>query len=121
VRMAVDMQRKVARLQNEWKSFGHPIGVGIGINTGFMTLGSIGSDHFKDYTVIGTQVNLAARLESMARPGQILVAHRTYSRAKNHVEAEAIGEIKVKGIHAPVMVYDVKAATDGPGDQMVAV
>jgi class 3 adenylate cyclase len=121
VRMAVDMQRKVARLQNEWKTFGHPIGVGIGINTGFVTLGSIGSDHFKDYTVIGTQVNLAARLESMAQPGQILVAHRTYSRAKNHVEAEAIGEIKVKGIHAPVMVYNVKAATDGPGDQLVAV
>ena len=56
VRMAVDMQREVAQLQNEWQTFGQPIGVGIGINTGFVTLGSIGSDHFKDYTVIGTQV-----------------------------------------------------------------
>jgi class 3 adenylate cyclase len=89
--------------------------VGIGINTGFVTLGSIGSDHFKDYTVIGTQVNLAARLESMAKPGQILVAHRTYSRVKDHVEAEAIGEVKIKGIHSPVMVYNVKTVTDGQG------
>jgi class 3 adenylate cyclase len=121
VRMAVDMQEKVAQLQNEWQTFGQPIGVGIGISTGFMTLGSIGSDYFKDYTVIGTQVNLAARLESMARPGQILVAHRTYSRVKDHVEAEAIGEIRVKGIHSPVMVYNVKTATDGPGAHLIAV
>ncbi len=121
VRMAVDMQRKVAHLQNEWQTFGQPIGVGIGINTGFMTLGSIGSDHFKDYTVIGTQVNLAARLESMAKPGQILVAHRTYSRVKDHVEAEAIGEIKIKGIHSPVMVYNVKTVTDGQGTPLITV
>jgi len=108
-------------LQIEWQTFGQPIGVGIGISTGFMTLGSIGSDYFKDYTVIGTQVNLAARLESMAKPGQILVAHRTYSRVKDHVEAEAIGEIRVKGIHSPVMVYNVKTATDGPGAHLIAV
>jgi class 3 adenylate cyclase len=121
VYMAVDMQRKVAQLQNEWQAFGQPIGVGIGISTGFMTLGTIGSDYFKDYTVIGTQVNLAARLESMAKPGQILVAHRTYSRVKHHVEAEAIGEIKVKGIHSPVMVYNVKNAADGPEAQTITV
>ena len=121
VRMAVDMQRRVSQLQHEWQAFGQPIGVGIGINTGFMTLGSIGSEYFKDYTVIGTQVNLAARLESMANPGQILVAHRTYSRVKDHVEAESIGEIRVKGIHTPVMVYNIKNATDGPGNHPLAV
>jgi class 3 adenylate cyclase len=121
VRMAVDMQRKVSQLQNDWQIFGQSIGVGIGISTGFMTLGTIGSDSFKDYTVIGTQVNLAARLESMAKPGQILVAHRTYCRVKDHVEAEAIGEIRVKGIHFPVMVYNVKTATVGPGGHLIAI
>ena len=83
--------------------------MGIGINTGYMTVGNIGSDMHMDYTVIGNQVNVAARLESLAKPGQILVSQRTYSRVSDIVEAEEIGEINVKGIHNPVMItYNIK-------------
>jgi adenylate cyclase len=108
VMMAVDMQKKVTELRKEWLQYGHELGIGIGINTGFMTLGNIGSDIHRDYTVIGNQVNVAARLESLAEPGQILISQRTYSRIRDLVKVEEVGRIRVKGIHHPVMTYSVK-------------
>ena len=108
VRMAIDMQKKVADLKKEWLQYGYELGVGIGINTGYMSVGNIGSDMHMDYTVIGNQVNVAARLESEAKAGQILVSQRTYSRVKDFVEVEEIGKIKVKGIHNPVMTFNIK-------------
>ena len=108
VLMAIDMQKKVVELKDDWLHFGHELGVGIGINSGYMTVGNIGSDIHRDYTVIGNQVNVAARLESQAKSGQILVSHRTYSRVGDLVEVENIGEVRVKGIHSPVVTYNVK-------------
>jgi class 3 adenylate cyclase len=108
VRTAVEMQRKVVELKDEWLRFGQELGIGIGINTGYMTVGNIGSDQHKDYTVIGNQVNVAARLESLAKPGQILISQRTYARARGGAEAEKVGEIRVKGIYYPVLTYSVK-------------
>jgi class 3 adenylate cyclase len=108
VLLAIQMQRKVASLRKGWRYFGHPLEIGIGINSGFMTVGNIGSDIHKDYTVIGNQVNVAARLESLAKPGQILISRRTMSRVKGLVDAEMVGEIHVKGIHYPVTTYNVK-------------
>jgi class 3 adenylate cyclase len=108
VLMAIDMQKKVSVLKKEWLHFGYELGMGIGINTGFMTVGNIGSDMHMDYTVIGNQVNIAARLESLAKPGQILVSQRTYSKVSSIVEVEEVGEVMVKGIHSPVTTYNVK-------------
>jgi class 3 adenylate cyclase len=107
VRMAVDMQKKVGHLADEWHQYGLPLGVGMGINTGYVTVGNIGSDMHRDYTVIGNQVNVAARLESMAKAGQILISQRTYSHVKDMVAVEAVGEIQIKGIHSPVKTYNV--------------
>ena len=107
VHMAIDMQRRTVALRDDWNQYGHELGVGIGINTGFMTVGNIGSDTHRDYTVIGNQVNVAARLESIAKPGQILISQRTYSKVKDHVETEDVGDISVKGIHTPVRAYSV--------------
>lgn len=112
VLMAIEMQKKVNELKEEWQYFGYDFGMGIGINTGYMTVGNIGSDMHMDYTVIGNQVNVASRLESRARPGQILVSQRTFSRVKHLVEAEEIGEIAVKGVKNPVMTYNVKWLKD---------
>lgn len=109
VRMAIEMQRKAHRLGPEWLQYGHVLGIGIGINTGYMTVGNIGSDIHKDYTVIGKQVNVAARLESLAKAGQILISQRTYSRVKGTVDTQMIGQFKVKGIHQPITTYNVKA------------
>jgi len=108
VMMAIDMQRKVVELKNEWLEYGHDFGVGIGINTGYMTVGNIGSDIHKDYTVIGNQVNVASRLESLAKAGQILVSQRTYSKVKGLVEVEKVGIIQVQGLRDPVVTYIVK-------------
>jgi class 3 adenylate cyclase len=107
VLMAIDMQKKVADLRDHWHQYGHELGAGIGINTGFMTVGNIGSDMHRDYTVIGNQVNVASRLESMAKPGQILISQRSYSQVRHLVKVEEIGEVKVKGIHSPVKTYNV--------------
>jgi len=109
VRMAVEMQKKVSALRGEWKGYDHDLGVGIGINTGYMTVGNIGSEIHRDYTVIGNQVNVAARLESMATAGQILLSQRTYSKVESLVEAQYIGEIQVKGIRAPVRTFNITA------------
>jgi class 3 adenylate cyclase len=107
VRMAIDMQENVADLRDEWLQYGHELGVGIGINTGFMTVGNIGSEIHKDYTVIGNQVNVAARLESLAKANQILISQRTYSKVKDLIKVEGLGDITVKGIHKPVKTFKV--------------
>ena len=108
VLMAVEMQRKVAELKKDWLEHGHDFGIGIGINTGTMTVGTIGSDMHKDYTVIGNQVNVASRLESLAKPGQILISHRTYRELKQPAQVEKVGEILVTGLRDPVTTYNVK-------------
>ena len=105
--MAIDMQKKVADLKDEWLAFGHKLGIGIGINSGFMTVGNMGSDMHRDYTVIGNQVNVAARLETQAKTGQILISQRTYSKVKDLAKVEEMGVIRVKGIHDPVRTYNV--------------
>ena len=73
----------------------------------YMTVGNIGSEFHRDYTVIGNQVNVAARLESMAKPGEILVSQRTYSKAKGVATFEEAGTVHLKGIHSSVGIYRV--------------
>ena len=107
VRMSIDMQKRIKGLTDEWGQYGHELGVGIGINSGFVTVGNVGSDAFRDYTIIGNQVNVAARLETSAKPGQILISQRTYSLIKGLIEVEEIGAVKVKGIHNPIRTYSV--------------
>ena len=107
VLLAIDMQKKIDQLRGEWLSYGYDLNIGIGINTGYMTVGNIGSEFHRDYTVIGNQVNIAARLESMAKPGEILVSQRTYSKAKDVAHMEGAGKVNLKGIHSQIEIYRV--------------
>ncbi len=107
VLMAIEMQKKTGQLRNEWQSYGYDLRVRIGINTGYMTVGNIGSEYYRDYTVIGNQVNIAARLETMAGPGDILVSQRTYTKAREVAGFEKTGKVNLKGIHSAVEVYRV--------------
>ncbi len=106
--MAIEMQKRIVGLRKEWLRYGHPVSMGIGINTGFMTVGNIGSDIHLDYTVIGNQVNMAERLESLADAGEILISQRTASDVTEPVDLEERGDIKVRGIHEPVKTWKVR-------------
>jgi len=85
--------------------------VSIGINTGEMVSGNIGSASLKrlDYTVIGDTVNVSQRLQSAAKPGQILVSEAAYQRLKESFECQPVGEVKLKNKEQPVMTYEVLA------------
>jgi adenylate cyclase len=89
VRMAIAMQRRMRELHSEWLGLGieRPFELRIGINTGFCTVGNFGSEDRMDYTLIGSEVNLAARLQSHADRGGILIAHETYSLVQGEIRA----------------------------------
>jgi class 3 adenylate cyclase/PAS domain-containing protein len=114
VNMAIAMQRRMRELQCEWLDMGleKPFEVRIGINTGFCTVGNFGSAERMDYTIIGNEVNLAARLESHAEVGGILLAHETYSLVKDTMLAEEGDTLTVKGFAKPVRTYSVVGLYD---------
>ena len=80
---------------------------GIGINTGRVVIGNVGSENRKDYTAIGDTVNVAARFEQLASGQEIVVGEETYSICKDHIPMEAIGEITLKNRAAPVRGFRV--------------
>ncbi len=84
VKMAIAMQRRMRELQLMWQDLGSekPFQLRIGVNTGFCTVGNFGSEDRMDYTIIGNEVNLAARLQSHAELGGILLAHETSSLSR---------------------------------------
>jgi len=80
---------------------------GIGINSGAVIAGNIGSERRTDYTVIGNEVNLAQRFEANAGPGQVLITGATYERVKEFIEVRDLGRLRVAGMQDGVMAYDV--------------
>lgn len=91
------------------EQFGRTISFGIGVNCGDAVVGNIGCDFRMDYTAIGDTVNTAARLESKAKPGQILISEKLYKALEDRIEAEKVGEMELKGKSNKIMVYSVTA------------
>ena len=114
VNMAIAMQRRMRELRSEWLEMGleRPFELRIGINTGFCTVGNFGSADRMDYTIIGNEVNLAARLESLAEVGGILMAHGTHALVKDAIMAEECDTMTVKGFAKPVRTYRVVGLYD---------
>ncbi len=107
-RTAMEMQRALAALNRDWESRGQPpLRMGVGVNTGPVTAGYIGSSKRLDYTVIGDAVNLASRLCSNAPAGQILVSESTYLQLDGSIPAQRLEPIRVKGKEEPVELYEV--------------
>ncbi|MDX2465335.1 MAG: adenylate/guanylate cyclase domain-containing protein [Porticoccus sp.] len=109
VSMAIDMKKHMKELQQRWLNQGvqKPMEIRMGINTGFCTVGNFGTENRLDYTLLGTEVNLASRLETAAEPGEILISHESHSLVKDLIMCRDKGEIQVKGYQQPVRVYSV--------------
>ena len=108
VKTALKLHARLESLKLVWFERGVlPIGIGIGIATGPTTLGPIGGGERMDYTVIGSSVNLAARLQAFARGGDIVMAEATYQLVKDRVLVRDAREVSVRGFEKPVRIHTV--------------
>jgi class 3 adenylate cyclase len=111
------MQRRLAELNVQWRKRGieEPFRVRMGINTGFCNVGNFGSDDRMDYTIIGAEANLAARLQSIAEPGGIVLSYETFMLVRDMVRARPLEPITLKGIAHPVVPYAVEGSIAAAG------
>jgi adenylate cyclase len=118
--MAAEMQRRLAELNVKWRNEGveHPFRVRMGINTGYCNVGNFGSADRMDYTIIGAEANLAARLQSIAEPGHIVVSYETYALVRDILVAHALPLITMKGISREVIPYAVEGMLDAVGQKV---
>ncbi len=108
VMAALDMKTALAEFNRKRLDAGRPaIRVGIGINTGNLMAGYIGSSHTMSYSVIGDTVNTASRLCSSAQPDQILISENTWNHVKDGFDAKPLGKIQAKGKFKPVSAFAV--------------
>lgn len=108
VAAAIAMQRRMTTVNDDLRALGlSEIAIGIGINTGAVTVGYIGSRERTDYTAIGDTVNLAARLEKQARAGQIIISRFTLEAIGDKFPLRPCDQIRVKGKQEPVQIYEV--------------
>jgi class 3 adenylate cyclase len=114
VRMAWSMQRRLLELNAKWRAAGieHPFKARMGINTGYCNVGNFGSSDRMDYTIIGAEANLAARLQSIAEPGGIVVSYETFALASDVITAHPLPPITMKGISREVIPYSLDNVVD---------
>jgi class 3 adenylate cyclase len=114
VRMAYEMQQRLSELHIQWQREGlqHPFITRIGINTGYCNVGNFGSHSRMAYTILGGEVNLAARIESKCEPGGVLISHETYAQVKDFVEVSERDLLELKGIPEPVKTYAIVKVSD---------
>jgi class 3 adenylate cyclase len=116
VATALEMRSRLRGIRSKWMERLHEeLNVGIGISTGYVTVGNIGSDTRTEYTVIGNHVNLASGLAESAGPNQILVSERTLAAVRGRVEAAPVNEISLEDVHRPVRIFEItRADFDAP-------
>ena len=121
-RTALEMQGRLAELRKKWKKEGRPqLAARVGINTGEVIVGNMGSRDVFDYTVIGDAVNLGSRLEGANKfyGTQIMISEYTYELVKDDFHARMLDIIRVKGKAEPIKVYELIGLKDGPIDDAV--
>ena len=111
VKAALAMLEALADLNRQWAAAGRPpLDIGVGLNTGEMIAGNIGSETIMSYTVIGDAVNLAARLESLNKEyrAHIIISDATRSRLKGRYDMKPLGTVTVKGKTEPVAIFEIR-------------
>jgi adenylate cyclase len=105
--MALEMRDRMKDLRASWRKKGYDLDLGVGFSAGYATLGTMGFEGRMDYGSVGNLPNLASRLCTEAKGGQILTDQKTMSRIDEAFEAERIEELKLKGIHRPVSAFNI--------------
>ena len=85
---------------------GHVLGFGIGIASGYATLGQVGFEHRREYTANGSVINLASRLCDEAKPSQIVISQRAFGAIEQRVKVSHIGQLRLKGFNRPIDAYE---------------
>ena len=108
VQMAKAMATRLKQISDTWQDFGleRPLQIRMGIHTGYCTVGNFGSENRMDYTVIGNGVNLAARLESAAKPGQILMSFDTFAQVRDSIACVERDQIQAKGFAGEIRTFE---------------
>ena len=117
VRMAVAMRERFDVLAEGWARRGHQLGFGVGIDTGYGTLGRIGFEGRYDYGMVGTAVIRASRLSSAAGAGQILLSPACHAEIQGLFEVEELGEVHLKGFSRPISPVNVLGPRGAAGDE----
>jgi class 3 adenylate cyclase len=117
LRMAVEMQHALTELNVGWHKRGveAPLMVRMGINTGYCNVGNFGSSDRMDYTILGAEANLAARLQSIAPPGGIAASYETYALVRDIAVGKALPPVHMKGIAREVVPYQIEGLLDKEG------
>jgi class 3 adenylate cyclase len=111
VRMALAIRERFGEISEEWRRRGYVLQLGIGIATGYATMGRIGFEGRYDYGGVGNAIILASRLSGEAEPNEILISQRTFAALDGgQGMAEAAGERTLKGFSRPQLVYSVERA-----------
>lgn len=118
VEMAIMMQKRVRELQHEWKTIGYtkPFNIRVGIHTAYCTVGNFGTENRMDYTIIGSGVNLASRIESNSEPGEIYISEDTFLLVNQAFNCQPAHTITPKGFSNPVQLYKVDVTSSGKPD-----
>jgi class 3 adenylate cyclase len=109
VRMAIEMREKMKSLRSDWLKHGYDLDLGIGVVCGFATVGNIGFEGRMEYGAVGNVTNLAARLCSEAKGGQILTNQKTLNKLEQLVDAEPLGAMQLKGFVRTVSAFNILA------------
>ena len=107
IRTAIGMRDRLAELATGWRKRGYELGIGIGVASGYATLGRVGFAGRYAYAAIGPTLNLASRLSDVAQPGEILLSPRTFAAVEHLVSSGNERELSLKGFSKPVTAYPI--------------
>ncbi|MDY0217983.1 MAG: adenylate/guanylate cyclase domain-containing protein [Candidatus Cloacimonas acidaminovorans] len=123
VNMALEMRNKMSELQDKWFKLGYsyPLHIRMGIATGYVSVGNFGSSERMDYTIIGSPVNLASRLQALALADQILISHDTWGLIKDHFFCSEARKVKLKGFSKTQLAYEVYGLAESKEENIIVI